>query len=193
MVSEPAAEYGGERLVAMSDEDQDARILDGIPPAEREDFLRWREKVRGTNISEKTLLATDYLNHFNEIVMLIEMVPDMTMMLEECYLWEPKTYQQHFQDSGFSDKELAIAAYNHVPTKFRRPFEETILQMQLVVSATIQRMAAAIEAENLDQLRLDCQVSVAMIHRIIQVANGIIHGTAGMMDQEDIDVYLGSV
>ena len=124
--------------------------------------------------------------------MLIEMVPDMTMMLEECYLWEPKTYQQHFQDSGFSDKELAIAAYNHVPTKFRRPFEETILQMQLVVSATIQRMAAAIEAENLDQLRLDCQVSVAMIHRIIQVANGIIHGTAGMMDQDEIDVYLGS-
>ena len=176
----------------MSDEDLDARILDGIPPAEREDFLRWREKVRGTNISEKTLLATDYLNHFNEIVMLIEMVPDMTMMLEECYLWEPKTYQQHFHESGFSDKELAIAAYEHVPGKFRRPFEETILQMQLVVSATIQRMAAAIEADNIEQLRLDCQVSVAMIHKIIQVANGIIHGTAGMMDQEDIDVYLGN-
>ena len=176
----------------ITDADLDARILDGIPPGELGVFLQWREKVRGTNISEKTLLATDYLNHFNEIVMLIEMVPDMTMMLDECYLWEPKSYQQHFQDSGFSDKELAIAAYEHVPTKFRRPFEETILQMQLVVGATIQRMAAAIEAGNLEQLRLDCQVSVAMIHKIIQVANGIIHGTAGMMDQDEIDVYLGS-
>ncbi|MEI6557425.1 MAG: hypothetical protein WCO00_03385 [Rhodospirillaceae bacterium] len=176
----------------MTDAELDAKILDGVSPVEMDVFLEWRRKVRGTNISEKTLLATDYLNHFNEIVMLIEMVPDMTMMLDECYLWEPKSYQQHFQESGFSDKELAIAAYEHVPAKFRRPFEETILQMQLVVSATIQRMAAAIETGNMDQLRLDCQVSVAMIHKIIQVANGIIHGTAGMMDQDEIDVYLGS-
>ena len=79
-----------------------------------------------------------------------------------------------------------------MPTKFKRPFEETILQMQLVVSATIQRMAASIEADNMDQLRLDCQVSVAMIHKIIQVANGIIHGTAGLMAQDEIDIYLGS-
>ncbi len=176
----------------MTDADEDARILQGIAPDELAVFLQWRERVRGTNISEKTLLATDYLNHFNEIVMLIEMVPDMTMMLEECYLWEPKSYQQHFLESGFSDKELAVAAYEHVPGKFRRPFEETILQMQLVVGATIQRMAAAIEADNMEQLRIDCQVSVAMIHKIIQVANGIIHGTAGMMDQDDIDVYLGN-
>jgi len=175
------------------DPELDAKIIEGIPEHELEIFLRWREKVRGTNISEKTLLATDYLNHFNEIVMLIEMVPDMTMMLDECYLWEPKSYQRHFEESGFSDKALAIAAYEHVPSKFRRPFEDTILQMQLVVSATIQRMAAAIEAENMDQLRLDCQVSVAMIHKIIQVANGIIHGTAGVMDQDEIDLYLGTV
>ena len=177
----------------MMDQDLDALIFDGIPPEELQVFLAWRERVRGTNISEKTLLATDYLNHFNEIVMLIEMVPDMTMMLEECYLWEPKSYPEHFQQSGFSDKALAIAAYDHVPSKFRRPFEDTILQMQMVVGATIQRMAAAISAGNMDQLRQDCQVSVAMIHKIIQVANGIIHGSAGVMDQEEIDLYLGSV
>jgi hypothetical protein len=116
----------------------------------------------------------------------------MPMMLDECYLWEPRSYQEHFRQSGFSDKELAIAAYEHVPAKFRGPFEDTIIQMQMVVSATIQRMAAAIEADNLDQLRFDCQISVGVIHKIIQVANGIIHGAAGMMDQEEIDLYLGS-
>ncbi|MEI6986459.1 MAG: hypothetical protein WCK65_10035, partial [Rhodospirillaceae bacterium] len=149
-------------------------------------------KVKGTNISERTLLATDYLNHFNEIVMLIEMVPDMDMMLEECYLWQPKSYQQHFEESGFSDKHLAIAAYDHVPDKFRRPFEDTICHMQLVVGATIQRMAAAIATGNVDQLRLDCQTSVALIHKIIQVAIGIIHGSASVMEQEEVDIYLGA-
>ncbi len=180
------------QIVQMSEEDEGARILQGIPPDELASFLQRREKVRGTNISEKTLLATDYLNHFNEIVMLIEMVPDMTMMLEECYIWEPKGYQQHFLESGFSDKELAVAAYEYVPTKFRRPFEDTIIQMQLVVSATIQRLAVAVEVDDMELVRTESQVAVAMIHKIIQVANGIIHGTAGTMDQEDIDIYLGS-
>ena len=48
------------------------------------DFTEWQQKVEGTNISSTTLLATDYLNHFNEIVMLLEMVPDMPDMIEDC-------------------------------------------------------------------------------------------------------------
>ena len=39
--------------------------------------------VRGKNINETTLLATDYLNHFNEIIMVLELVPDMPECLEE--------------------------------------------------------------------------------------------------------------
>jgi hypothetical protein len=177
--------------VASGTDDLDPAILEGVPTAELEDFVVWRQRVRGTNISDRTLLATDYLNHFNEIVMLIEMVPDMPDMLEECHLWQPKTYQEHFEQSGFSDKALAIAAYDHVPSKFRRPFEDTITQMQLVVTKTLERMGSNIESQNLDQLRLDCQVSVEMIHRIIQIAIGIIHGTADVMEQSEIDQYLG--
>ncbi len=90
------------------------------------DFAAWQKKVEGTNISSTTLLATDYLNHFNEIVMLLEMVPDMPDMIEDCKEWAPKSYQDHFRDSAFSDKELAIEAYDHVPARFRRPSEETI-------------------------------------------------------------------
>ncbi|MBI1206064.1 MAG: hypothetical protein GC191_02120 [Azospirillum sp.] len=168
----------------------DAAILDGIRPDELPDYLDWRRRVKGTNISEKTLLATDYLNHFNEIVMLIEMVPDMAMMFEECLAWQPKSYQQHFQESGFSDRDLAIAAYQRVPTKFRRPFEDTIEHLQIVVVFTLQRMSEAIAQDDQTQLRLDCDSAVQMLHRIIQIANGIIHGTTRVMEQEEIDLYL---
>lgn len=37
----------------------------------------WAERLRVANINPRTGLATDYLNHFNEAVMLLEMVPDM--------------------------------------------------------------------------------------------------------------------
>ncbi|MDP3655070.1 MAG: hypothetical protein Q8R67_25705, partial [Rhodoferax sp.] len=33
--------------------------------------------LRAANINPRTGLATDYLNHFNEAIMLLEMVPDM--------------------------------------------------------------------------------------------------------------------
>ena len=38
-------------------------------------------KTEGTTINSQTLLATDYLNHFNEVVMLLEMIPDMPDMM----------------------------------------------------------------------------------------------------------------
>lgn len=174
----------------MQDLDTDSSLLEGILPEEMQDFLEWRQKVKGTNISDKTLLATDYLNHFNEIVMLIEMIPDMPMMLDECYMWEPKSYQEHFRDSGFSDKELAIQAYDHVPTKFRKPFEDTVALMHTVVKVTLDKLAAAVKSEDMEKLRFDCQISVDMIHKIIQVANGIIHGTTQVMEQDEIDIYM---
>lgn len=173
-------------------EELDAEILVGILPGELEQFLEWRDRVSSSNISGKTLLATDYLNHFNEIVMLIEMVPDMPDMIEDCKMWEPLTYCQHFERSGFSDKALAIAAYDHVPGKFRKPFEETVTQIGMVVGYTIQRMIAGTIAGDMDMLRIDCQSATEMIHRLIQVANGIIHGTTRVMEQEEIDRYLSA-
>ncbi|MFD1627079.1 hypothetical protein [Azospirillum griseum] len=174
----------------MEDQENDLSVTDGVPPDELADYTMWRARVQGTNISEKTLLATDYLNHFNEIVMLIEMIPDMPDMLEECQIWQPKSYAEHFQDSGFSDKLLAIEAYSHVPSKFRLPFEDTITQAHQVIARTLERVATDIQGGDPDKLRADCQTSVAMIHRIIQVANGIIHGAAHVMEQGEIDLYL---
>src|SRR3546814_196200 len=43
----------------------------------------YRRLVRGTNINATSLLATDYLNHFNEVVMVLELVPDMPERSEE--------------------------------------------------------------------------------------------------------------
>ncbi len=53
-----------------------------VAPRETRDYLAFQHKVRGTNINEQTLLATDYLNHFNEIAMMLEMIPDMPEFLE---------------------------------------------------------------------------------------------------------------
>lgn len=178
-------------VAAPGTEDIDPQIIAGIPDNELADYLIWRERVRNTNISEKTLLATDFLNHFNEIVMLVEMVPDMPEMIEDCRTWEPKGYQDHFRQSGFSDKELAIEAYDHVPSKFKGPFEDTIVQMNTVVLATVYKLGALMADVDPERLRLECRLSVDLMNKVAQVANGIIHGTTHVMEQTEIDAFIG--
>jgi hypothetical protein len=151
------------------------------------EFAAWQAKVAGTNISETTLLATDYLNHFNEITMLLEMVPDMPDMLEECRMWEPKTYQQHFADSGFSDKELAIEAYDHVPLMYKEPFEETIGHMNALVAKSLDQLDNHMASGDMELVKVVVHSVVAGLHRLGEVAGSIIHGSAATMSQDEID------
>ncbi|WP_033069195.1 hypothetical protein [Thalassospira australica] len=150
----------------------------------------WQQKVEGTNISSTTLLATDYLNHFNEIVMLLEMVPDMPDMIEDCKEWAPKTYQEHFRDSAFSDRELAIEAYEHVPARFRQPFEETIEHLNTIVAHAISQLETIIESGDEDLLRVTAGAVTISLQKFMDVASGIIHGSAKTMSQEEIDAAL---
>ena len=77
----------------------------------------YRRLVKGTNINETSLLATDY-QIINEIVMILELVPDMPEMIEDAQDWKPATYIEHFEASTFSDKDLAVWAYENAPPEY---------------------------------------------------------------------------
>lgn len=150
-------------------------------------FVEWQEKVAGSNISSVTLLATDYMNHFNEITMLLEMIPDMPDMFEECLAWQPKSYQQHFLESGFSDKELAVTAYDHVPQRYRQPFEQTIGHMNNLVAKSLEQLEIHIMTQDAELMRVVVKASVGALQRLGDVAGSIIHGSEATMSQEEID------
>ena len=59
------------------------QAIDPAPVKADDPAESWAQRLQGTNINVNTLLATDYLNHFNEVIMLIEMLPDMPDMLED--------------------------------------------------------------------------------------------------------------
>jgi hypothetical protein len=65
----------------------------------------FRSHIPGTNINESTLLATDYLNHFHELVMMLEAVPaDGHEFAQDMLAWRLITYEVHFSESGFATK-----------------------------------------------------------------------------------------
>ncbi|NKD78052.1 hypothetical protein HEQ60_09810 [Haematospirillum sp. H1815] len=165
----------------MNTSSQNRAPENDTPPEE------WQAKVAGANISQQTLLATDYLNHFNEIVMLMDILADMPELLEECLQWTPKSYQEHFRDSSFSDKELAIEAYNHVPARYKRPFEDTVAQMDSIVQQSLERVAEAVKLQDQEIVRARAKAGSTALQRLIDVASSIIHGRDAAMDQSQID------
>ncbi len=148
--------------------------------------------VQGRNINPQTLLATDYLNHFNDISMLLELVPEMPECLEDVRDWRPKTYVEHFRDSGLSDKDLAIFAYENCPDCYRQPFEDTVARMNALVESGRDRLEAAAATGDAAGL---AAVAVALsqdLRRLMDVANAIIHGFRGIVDQAEVDRIMGN-
>ena len=153
-------------------------------------YKAFQERVKGTNINPQTLLATDYLNHFNEIVMTLEMIPDMPELLDDARAWRPKTYPEHFQESGFAERELAIEAYEHVPARFRQPFELTIGTLDSLVAMTLERAEATLAAGEFERLKIIVNDASGAIRNLVDSASAIIHGTVRTMEQSEIDALL---
>ena len=63
------------------------------------------------NINPATGLSTDYLNHFSEALMALEMVRDMPECIEDLRAWTPKTYAEHFAGSRLSNRDAIIRMY----------------------------------------------------------------------------------
>lgn len=150
-----------------------------------------RKRAEGSNLDPRTLLATDYLNHFNEIVMLLEMVPDMPDMLEDVKAWKPKSYKDHFRDSSIADRDLAIEAYDHVPAMYREPFELTVAQIDTAIESAIRRIEADMEGGDVDVLREDTMSLCRILQRLVETASAIILCSAKTLDQAEINLILG--
>src|SRR6478752_8965507 len=92
-------------------------------------------ELRAANINPRTGLATDYLNHFNEAIMLLEMIPDIPECAEDFLTWHPLSYAEHFWASNFKARDLAIEAYESADTKIRAEFDDTTANMTSILTA----------------------------------------------------------
>ncbi len=146
--------------------------------------------VKGRNINEETLLATDYLNHFNEIVMILDLVPDMPECLEDAREWTAKSYVEHFRESTFTDKELAVFAYENSPAEYRVPFDDTVKQIHQIIEDGLKDVERVAKTGDVELIRHVSGNVSHKVQRFIDMASAIIHGDARTMDQAEIDSIL---
>jgi hypothetical protein len=114
-----------------------APVIDDAPPE------LTPERLRAANIHPETRLATDYLNHFNEAIMLLELIPSMPDCIDEVTGWTPLSYEEHFARSNYRDKELVIAAFRQAPIVVRRKFLASVAEMDQIMTDAIAGLIAA--------------------------------------------------
>jgi hypothetical protein len=168
----------------------------GAPPppkAESAALEALRARLPGTNINPDSLLATDYLNHFNEIIMMIELAPDMPEMLDDAKAWKPLSYTEHFRQSQFTERELAVEAYGMISEMRREQFELVIRQAHACVAEALGSFDEIVAAGGDDsRMRNLSMETTRKLHQLVDGINAMIHGGMTALDQPDIDGFFGS-
>jgi hypothetical protein len=137
------------------------------------DYSARAAELRAANINPRTGLATDYLNHFNEAVMLLEMIPDMPECTEDFLAWQPLSYAEHFTASNFKARDLAIEAYNTADTRIRTEFDNVTGAITSILSAVSDAMRNA--QQDKTRARLAEQAS-GWVKPLVMLAGGVING-----------------
>jgi len=163
-----------------------AKAAAGVPAA-HEDL---RRRLEGTNINSQTFLATDYLNHFNEITMLLDILADCPDCFEDARGWQPKSYSQHFADSTLSDRELAIEAYSHAPLKYRRPFDRIVEHMDHLVLFALRRLEAPVSSHDAVAIHRIAAAVAKRMQELVAMASAVIHGNVATSAQDDVDALM---
>ena len=154
----------------------------------------YRSHLDGTNINKKSMLTTDYLNHFSGVLMLIEMLPgDPETFAEDVLEWSPKTYEEHFETTGFRDKELAVKAYEHAPVDVRQAFDEVVDELNDALVGLLGHVQSAVDTQQTDQLVAVCSEVTPQVRDLIGKAADIVNdGTSNVVELSSVMEEQGS-
>ncbi len=130
-------------------------------------------RLDGTNINPVTLLATDFLNHFNEAIMLLEMLPSAPECKEDFLAWRPMSYPEHFEASRFKHRDLAIAAYEVADPAYRGPLDKLADQMHQILIETRDGLKGDLSH---DTIRILAEATTHWLRPLVARAGAVING-----------------
>lgn len=100
------------------------------------------EKRAYTLANPNSGIANDYLNHFNEILLLIENLPVLLPeMVDELLEWKPIGYREYFLNSTFPAKDETLEIYDSLDPDLRKDFESMVELLDAVVLRSISIVA----------------------------------------------------
>jgi hypothetical protein len=164
------------------------KYQDCIEPAQAPDEPESGARVCVANINPHTGLATDYLNHFSEAIMLLEMLSACPDCIEDFLAWRPLSYREHFAASHFKSRDLAIIAYERADPAQRESLDALAGTMTAMLEATRSAMQAGLPAQTAGALAGRAAASLKpLIARAGAVINGDADGAESAAPQAMVD------
>jgi len=124
-------------------------------------------------INPVTGLATDYLNHFNEAIMLLEMLSSSPDCLDDFFAWRPMTYCEHFAASGFKGRDQVIAGYEAADPALRKSLDALAATMTAMLEATRVALCSGMPPE---AGALIAEAAAAWLKPLVARAGALING-----------------
>jgi hypothetical protein len=93
-------------------------------------------------------LSTDYLNHYSEILMLIEMASEDESIVAEIAGWQPIGYREYFLKSPLRHAASALAAYDRLGTEPRAAFARQMEALDKLTQAAILALQPPCHRQN---------------------------------------------
>jgi hypothetical protein len=121
-------------------------------------------------------LANDYLNVFNEILLLLEFLPTMPEMTEEALAWQPRSYAEYFEQSTLPDARHALEAYAKVDPALRKKFESVLSRLtQIVIDAQRTLAEESTRPDYPDTIVESCEATAEQMRIGLAYVNRLIN------------------
>ena len=133
-------------------------------------------------------IANDYMNHFNEILLMIENLPALLPeMVDELLAWKPVSYRAYFESSPLPGSKETLEIYNALDEDFQRDFESMIELLDKIIMESISVIAAhrrddgTIEAEEIEET---CAQLSAQLRMVLDRTSDLVnHGYAPPLER----------
>jgi hypothetical protein len=133
-------------------------------------------------------IANDYLNHFNEILLLIENLPALLPeMIDEILAWKPVSYRQYFENSPLPGSAKTLEIYDTLDEDFRIDFESMIEILDKIILESIAVISHARRPDGTlepDEVSEVCEHLSARLRQVLdRTADLVNHGYAPPLER----------
>lgn len=144
------------------------------------------DTLRGANVNPHSYLATDYLNVFNEAMMLLELVADDPEMLEDLIDWSAPEYVEHFVNTNFKGKEVVAAAFEAANPEVRDSFTSRAKTLESLITTEVKVLNNTIMSGEMI-IAEDLSDAIELMQRYAAKLDQMIHKGADNAAQDAVD------
>ncbi|MEM8797223.1 MAG: hypothetical protein AAGE61_16795, partial [Pseudomonadota bacterium] len=147
-------------------------------------------RLAGCNVNPSTGLATNYLNHFIETLLLFEILPEMPDCIEDINEWRPMNYLEHVRTSDLKNSDLIERAYHAAAPETRTELNAVSGAANQFIVDCRDKALRALETDDQERLKAIALLVKAASHDFIADLNRIVQ--TGTREPEMLDQLASS-